>query len=103
MAGHHGGVGGGARPAAAARIAAAVWGRAPVSCGARPDRWAPLLARDPALGPALVPRQGYERQHQAPGGMSAELAELARLHAAGHLSDDEYAAAKARVIGGSRG
>jgi hypothetical protein len=36
----------------------------------------------------------------APGDVSAQLANLADLHARGELSDEEYASAKARIISG---
>ncbi|HLG10958.1 MAG TPA: SHOCT domain-containing protein, partial [Dehalococcoidia bacterium] len=36
----------------------------------------------------------------APGDVSAQLANLAGLHAQGALTDEEFAAAKARVLAG---
>ena len=37
-----------------------------------------------------------------PGGVAAELAQLAELHQAGVLTDGEFEAAKARALGGGR-
>ena len=47
------------------------------------------------------PQQAPEptASHQSQSGGAAELAKLAELHAAGVLTDDEFAAAKARALG----
>ena len=39
-------------------------------------------------------------QDAAGGGSADELAKLAELHSSGRLTDEEYAAAKSRVLGG---
>lgn len=49
------------------------------------------------LGARLV---ATSRRPRRAGGVPNELTRLAELHAAGVLTDEEYAAAKARVIGG---
>jgi Short C-terminal domain len=46
-------------------------------------------------------RPATTRGRAGPGDLTARLQELADLHARGELTDDEYAAAKARVLGGS--
>ena len=38
--------------------------------------------------------------NQKPPSLSEELTKLAELHMSGHLNDEEYAAAKARLISG---
>ena len=66
-----------------------------------------LIARGGAMSDRSVEQaQNYQQQQQdyirnvAGSGDSAdELAKLAELHNAGTLSDDEYAAAKAKAIG----
>jgi Short C-terminal domain len=47
---------------------------------------------------ASAPRPSVAAEHATD--VSARLASLADLHANGHLTDEEYAAAKARVLGG---
>ena len=64
-----------------------------------------LIARGGGMGDRQLQRmqenddafRSYVRD--ATGGSADELARLAELHAAGSLTDDEFAAAKSRVIG----
>lgn len=44
-------------------------------------------------------RREYIRQTAGSGGAADELSQLADMHASGQLDDDEYAQAKAKVLG----
>ncbi len=48
-----------------------------------------------AAGPSPMPRPAGAA---GPSGLAASLRELSNLHAAGSLSDDEFAAAKAKLL-----
>jgi hypothetical protein len=48
---------------------------------------------------AYVATQGSSSSAPAPADATAELERLASLHESGALSDDEFAAAKAKVLG----
>ena len=48
----------------------------------------------------VVDPNGYIRDVASSGGSSDELAKLAGLHDGGKLTDEEYAAAKAKVLAG---
>ena len=63
------------------------------------------IARDPSTGDAAYTRGTFHVREQfvksavPGGGISAELARLASLKADGILTDEEFAAAKARLLG----
>lgn len=57
------------------------------------------LAQDIARSNATIARIRAERAHsELAEGVSTELARLAELHSQGALTDDEFAAAKARIL-----
>jgi hypothetical protein len=60
------------------------------------QRWAQQAEQEapPAAAPAPVAAQGGQED------VSGQLQELVSMHASGVLSDDEFAAAKAKVLGG---
>jgi Short C-terminal domain len=81
-----------ARTAVVAGTATAVSGRV---ARRQQQRWAQQAeAEQPQAAPAAPAA--------APGGtdVSGQLQELASMHASGALSDEEFAAAKAKVLGG---
>lgn len=51
-----------------------------------------------AVEAAIVQQHGH-RQAAAPASAAAEVAQLAALHASGALTDEEFAAAKAKLLG----
>jgi hypothetical protein len=89
-----------ARTAVVAGTATAVSGRV---ARRQNERWA---AQDQAeyeqqMGQQALAQQQYEAQQaaQPAGDPNAELQNLANLHAQGVLTDEEFAAAKAKILG----
>ena len=83
-----------ARTAVVAGTATAVSGRV---ARRQQSKWAQQAqAEQPAAAPAPAPAPA------AAGGadVSAQLQELVSMHASGALSDEEFATAKAKVLGG---
>ena len=84
-----------ARTAVVAGTATAVSGRV---ARRQNERWA---ARDQAAYEQQVGQQAMAQQAAAPPASdpNAELQNLANLHAQGILTDEEFAAAKAKILG----
>jgi hypothetical protein len=82
-----------ARTAVVAGTATAVSGRV---ARRQQQRWAQQAQQEAPLPAAPAPAAAPAGQDD----VSSQLQELASMHASGVLSDDEFAAAKAKVLGG---
>ena len=83
-----------ARTAVVAGTATAVSGRV---ARRQNERWA---QEDQAAYDQQTQQQAYQpQQAQPPGDQTADLQNLAQLHSQGVLTDDEFAAAKAKLLG----